>query len=372
MAATSSRWQTTVFPVTKPRLPDLGRYIGYLEQAHARNWLTNFGPLHEELTARLQDYLGVSNLLLVANGTLALQVAYRALEVTGQALTTPFSFIATTATLAWEGIAPVFIDIDPDTLNLDPRALASSSVQASAVVAVHVYGNPCDVEAIEAFGAARSIPVIYDAAHAFGSTYDGRSALAWGDAATLSFHATKIFHTIEGGAIVFRDRRHLQRARELVNFGIKSDGATEGLGINAKLSEYHAAAGLVLLDGIDEVLARRIELVETYRRGLDGWVQFQRWNARGRNNGSYMPILLDNEEQCLSLHNALAQEGIGTRRYFHPSLNTVASSAGASACPVSERSASRVLCLPLYAGLAVGDAVWIGERVKAHLCQAQR
>ena len=304
-------------------------------------------------------------LLLVANGTLALQVAYRALGVTGAVLTTPFTFVATTASLAWEGLEPIFVDVDRKSFNLDPKQLEASP-PASAIVPVHVYGNPCDVEAIKRVARERSIPVIYDAAHAFGSTLDGQSLLRHGDAATLSFHATKIFHTIEGGAIVFRDEEPYRLARSLINFGQEADEAVHLTGLNAKLSEYHAAVGLILLDRIDEILEHRAGLVDEYQRLLGDCVGFQEWHPLGRPNGAYMPILLRDEAQLLSAMARLVDDGIQTRRYFWPSLNRL-SWPRRTACPVSEDIASRVLCLPLYADLARSDVRQIAVRLRAAL-----
>lgn len=355
-----------MFPVTKPTLPDLGRYMRYIGGVHERGWLTNFGPLHQELTDRLKAHLGVDHLLLVSNGTIALQVAYRALSIEGRVLTTPFSFIATTSSLAWEGLQPVFADIDPLSLNIDPDALEAAG-DASAIVAVHVYGNPCDVDRIELLANRRGIPVIYDAAHAFASKIAGETVLRRGDAATLSFHATKLFHTIEGGAIVFGDASACERGRALINFGQGADGSVTAVGTNAKMSEYHAAAGLVILDSIDRILETRVTLVETYRRALDGWVDFQQWHAQGSNAGAYMPILLADEAQCLALHSRLGEQGIHTRRYFYPSLNTLDLGPDRVSCPVSENVAGRVLCLPLYTELSIADAQHIAERVKAAL-----
>lgn len=355
-----------MYPVTRPVLPDLSRYVRHLEKAHERAWLTNFGPLHEELTDRLKAHLGVENLLLVSNGTLALQVAYRALGLRSTAATTPFSFVATTSSLAWEGIDRRFVDIDRSSLNIDAARLSDADA-ISGVVAVHVYGNPCDVEAIDAFASARRIPVIYDAAHAFASRLDGRSILGWGDASTLSFHATKLFHTIEGGAIVFRESSHLEAARALVNFGQRDGEIVYAAGTNAKLSEYHAAVGLVLMDRIAEIINRRQELVAAYRAHLDNWVEFQHWHARSTEAGAYMPILLQNEAQCLALQRKLSDQGIQTRRYFHPSLNRIEPGPAADECPVSESIADRILCLPLYYDLAISDVDAISERVKAAL-----
>jgi dTDP-4-amino-4,6-dideoxygalactose transaminase len=285
-------------------------------------------------------------------------------------LTTPFSYVATTSSLAWEGLEPAFIDIDPRTFNIDPAALEAAE-PGSGIVAVHVFGNPCDVEALERIGAERDMPVIYDAAHAFGSTYRGRSLLRWGDAATLSFHATKIFHTVEGGGIVFRERAKLEEAKALMNFG---QGPAEAIGIagtNAKLSEYHVAAGLTLLDEMPRVMAHRAELAETYIGELSDWVGFQGWSEGGRNNGAYMPILLSDEAQCLRLKAQLQDDGVETRRYFYPSLNRLGWGR-ADSCPVSEDIASRILCLPLYADLRIDEAREISEKVKAALASGNR
>lgn len=360
-----------MYKVVKPRLPDLSRYLHYLEGVHERVWLTNFGPLHQELTERLEEYLGVENLLLVSNGTLALHVAYQVFGLSGRVLTTPFSFVATASSLIWEGLEPVFVDVDRDSLNIDPNLLDEAG-EASGIVGVHVYGNPCEVDVIEEIANARGVPVIYDAAHAFGSSFRGESLLRWGDAATLSFHATKLFHTIEGGAIIFRDRARFEQARSLINFGFYGFGSNgealiRQVGINAKLSEYQAAAGLALLDSTAEVIERRSALVFEYQKHLAGAAQFQRWHPEGHVNGAYMPILLRDEAECLQVKDHLMEDGIETRRYFYPSLNRLDYCSGKFSCPVSEDAASRVLCLPLYSDLLPADARHIAERVKAAL-----
>lgn len=355
-----------MYKIVSPRLPDLGRYLEYLEGAHERAWLTNFGPLHEELTERLEGFLGVKNLLLVSNGTLALHVAYRVLGLEGRVLTTPFSFVATASSMVWEGLEPVFIDIDRGTLNIDPTLLKGAG-EASGIVGVHVYGNPCDVEAIQTFASGRGIPVIYDAAHAFGSKLGDESVLRWGDASTLSFHATKLFHTIEGGAIIFREREHFELAKSLINFGLDGNAPIRGIGLNAKLSEYQAAAGLALLDSTADVISRRAELVIEYKRHLADDVQFQQWHPEGAVNGAYMPILLRSERHCLEVKDKLEAQGIQTRRYFNPSLNRLDYFREKASCPISEDSASRVLCLPLHADLVAEDVRFISGRVKGAL-----
>lgn len=360
-----------MYGVNKPLLPDLERYGKYLAQAHERAWLTNFGPLQQELTDRLEARLGVENLLLVANGSLALHLAYRVFGMDDPVLTTPFSFVATASTLAWEGKALRFGDIDPRSFNL---SLPNNDLDEpiGGVVAVHVYGNPCDVEAIEHFGKERRIPIIYDAAHCMGSTYDGESVLRWGDAATLSFHATKVFHTVEGGAIVFRRKEDLAKAKQLMNFGLDGSGRMTDPGTNMKMSEYHAAAGLVLLEDFDEVLSHRRELKALYQDILRDWVEFQVWHERGEDNAAYMPILASTSRECVALETALSERGIGTRRYFFPSLNRLPFLGAGVSCPVSEDISSRILCLPLYADLQPADVRIIAEEVKGALTDLRR
>lgn len=354
------------FPLNRPLRPDPERLRAYLDGVAERGCYTNFGPLEHELTARLEAFLGVENLLLVSNGTVALQVAFHALGVAGRVATTPFSFLATVSTLLWEGLEPVFADIDPATFNLDPRGLATLPDDIAAILPVHVYGNPCDVEAIARLGEQRGIPVIYDAAHAFGSRLGNASALCWGDAATLSFHATKIFHTVEGGAIVFRSRIAWERARALVNFGIDGADSALGTGINAKLSEYHAAAGLALLDRMDKVLTHRAALAARYRRILSGTMRMQQWHPQGYETGAYMPVLFSNEIDREAAMAALAAHGIASRRYFHPSLNSLPVLAEtAAACPISEDVANRVVCLPLHADMSEEDV----ELIAVRLCE---
>lgn len=353
-----------MYPVTKSAVPDLARYMGYVEQANARRRFSNFGPLHEELTARLEAFLGVENLLLVSNGTIALQIAYRVLGMTGRVVTSPFSFVATTATLQWEQLEPVFADIDAASLNIDPREVEKRLKGAGGIVTVHVYGNPCEVEALESLAAAAGVPLVYDAAHAFGARYRGESLLRWGDAATLSFHATKIFHTIEGGGIIFRKRSDFEAARELINFRLRDERPVGPAGTNAKLSEYHAAAGLALLDSIDEILERRAAIIHEYSRELRDWAGLQTWHPQSTPTGAYMPILLENEAQCLAVKAELEAQGIGSRRYFHPALNCIEGVGERQPCPIGEDAASRVLCLPLYAELGPSDVVLISDRVK--------
>lgn len=352
-----------MIPVTRPRLPARQTLDRYIDGIYQRNWLTNNGPLVRELTRRLEAWLGVENLLLVANGTLALQLAYRVLGVSGQdpdaeAITTPFTFIATASSLKWEGVRPVFADIHPQTWCLDPQRIeAAITPRTRAIVPVHVYGNACDVEAIDALARRYDLKVVYDAAHTFGVEYKGRSLLNWGDAATLSFHATKVFHTIEGGAIVFRHREDLERARLMTNFGITGPGEIGELGINAKMNEFQAAMGLSLLDEMDGNLQARAAIWHTYEAALGDRVRLQRRDHRSTNNYGYFPLLLDSQAQVQELMARLQSQGVQARRYFYPCLENLGLYGGGrdAGCPVAQDVSNGILCLPVYDGLAPND-----------------
>lgn len=338
--------------LNKPLTPDLKKLTAYLAQVNESGWYTNFGPLHEQLTKRLESFLGVKNLLLVSNGTLAIQIASKVLGI-NSAITTPFSFVATTTSLLWQGAEVSFSDIDPITYNLCPSGLdkaLSKNNSYDGIVATHVFGNPCDVINIEAVANKYGKKVLYDAAHAFGVTVSGESVLNYGDASTLSFHATKVFHTVEGGAIVFKDKEDFERAKKLINFGIENDGSLGEPGINAKLNEYQCAVGLTLLDEIDEVLKYRTELFELYRFHLSSVVDLPLWHSEANFNGAYMPILLSSEKEREKAERHLISHNIMVRRYFYPSLNNISTFTNeVFACPNSESISSRILCLPLYA-----------------------
>ena len=363
-----------MIPVTKPYLPSREKLDRYLDGIYERQWLTNKGPLVQELTRRLEDYLGVKNLLLVSNGTLALQIAYRALGVTGraagergEAVTTPFSFIATASSLKWEGIEPVFTDIDPDTWCLDPAKVGPAvTPYIRAIVPVHVFGNACDVEALDDVAQRHGLKVIYDGAHAFGVAYKGESLLARGDATTLSFHATKLFHTLEGGAIVFRDEEHLERAKRLINFGITGPETIEGLGINAKMNEFQAAMGLCVLDEMKANLQARAAIWQAYESALQGRYQLQARNPDASNNYAYVPVLLQSEADVETTMAALREVEVYTRRYFYPSLDSVDCFGSEASNRHSKDVARRIICLPIYVGLTdtdVAKIVSVVERV---------
>ena len=340
-----------MIPVTRPHLPEMSRYLGYIERCYENHQLTNNGPLVQELKARLEDYLGVQNLLPVANGTLALQIAYRTLGVSGKAVTTPFTFVATSSSLKWEGIEPVFADIDGETMDLSPeKTMEVLDRDVTALVPVHVYGNPCDVKAFDEIAEDRDLKVIYDAAHAFGVNLNGRSVLEWGDAATLSFHATKVFHTVEGGAIIFKRREDYERACRLINFGYEA-GEVVDEGINAKMSEFHAAMGLCMLDEIDTVLQKREEVYHRYYKALKDHFEMPAWKEGATRNYAYFPVLFPSEDALLKTQQRLNEAGIFPRRYFYPSLDALGYGQPGGENPVSRDRASRVLCLPIYPAL---------------------
>lgn len=352
-----------VIPVTQPYLPSREKLDHYIDGIYEHNWLTNNGPLVQELTQRLEDYLGVENLLLVANGTLALQIAYRALGIhepinnqPAEAITTPFTFIATASSLKWEGVQPVFADIDPYSWCLDPANIeATITPNTRAIVPVHVFGNACDVESIDSIAQKHGLKVIYDASHAFGVKYKGESLLKHGDAATLSFHATKLFHTGEGGAIIFKRKADLERAKKVINFGITGPETVEGLGINAKMSELQAAMGLCVLDEIEKNLNARAAIWKRYEQTLDKTFQLQDKSEEIKYNHAYFPVVLKSIDKVLSLSTEFKKNGIQVRRYFYPSLEKVRFFNYSSVQPISDDVSNRILCLPIYSDLSKKD-----------------
>lgn len=338
--------------VTKSYLPNKTKYQAYVDRIFESGWLTNNGSLLQELESRLKNYLGVKHLILVANGSLALQVAYKALELKGEVITTPFSFAATTSTLAWEGLTPVFADIDANTFNIDPKLIeAQITPNTSAIVPVHVFGNPCEIEAIQVIAAKHQLKVIYDAAHAFGVNYKDQSVLNYGDISTLSFHATKLFHTIEGGAVITNDDALAKRIRLLTNFGISGPTTIESVGTNAKMNEFEAAMGLCVLDEIEHIKQRRAEVWQTYQQELPSNLTFQQWNKHSANNHAYAPVLFESEEALLKSEEKLKENNIFPRRYFYPSLDTLNYLTKKQNCKKSRDIASRILCLPMYPAL---------------------
>lgn len=351
--------------LNQPLQPDLSKLIQYLSEVNRSGWYTNFGPLHDQLTKRLEAYLGVDNLLLVSNGTLALQVACKTLNITS-AITTPFSFVATTSSLLWQGIETAFSDIDPQSYNLCPVLLdkALEDNNYDGVVATHVYGNPCEVNAITNVANKHSTKVVYDAAHAFGVKIGEQSVLNYGDASILSFHATKVFHTVEGGAIVFKRSEDYEKAKRLINFGIQADGSLGEPGINAKLNEYQCAVGLTLLDDIEKVIIHRSLLFNCYRNELQGYVDMPTWHAEATLNGAYMPIYIADINMQEKVLNVLAKNNIQCRRYFAPSLDLVFNTQKSFGCTQSHKLANGVICLPLHAELSIDSVTYISKMIR--------
>lgn len=351
--------------LNSPVKPDLKKLSSYLEQVNNIGWYTNFGPLHQKLTERLEEYLGIKNLLLMSNGTLALQVAYEVLGVKS-ALTTPFSFVATSSSALWQNIPLSFSDINPKSYNLcstqAQKALEKNS-EIDTVIATHVYGNPCDVQAFEKLSENMGVKIIYDAAHAFGVKVGSESILNFGDASILSFHATKVYHTVEGGAVVFKQHENYERAKELINFAIGKNGI-DGIGINAKMNEYQAAVGLVLLDDIALILEHREALFTAYREGLKDVVGLPEWHLDSSFNGAYMPIYLDSEEKLFRVIEHLSKQGIQNRRYFYPSLDTVFSQCVNFGCSNSHQAAEGMICLPLHYNMTLSDVGYILNEIK--------
>ncbi len=338
--------------VTKTYLPDKAKYKKYIDQIYSNGWLTNNGPMVKLLEKRLAEYLGVQNIVLVSNGTVALEIAYRTLGIKGDVITTPFSFVATTSSLITNGLKPIFADIDPNTLNLDCVNIKKCITKnTSAILPVHVFGNGCEVNVIDEIARKHKLKVIYDAAHAFGVKHKGESILNYGDISTLSFHATKIFHTIEGGALVINDDKLVQKARYLINFGIKNTESIPEIGINAKMNEFEAAMGLCILDDIKKISLQRERVHDLYVKLLSNLVDFPVRNLQSTLNFSYFPIILSNEKDLLKVEKALNGHNIFPRRYFYPSLDTLSYINPKQYCEISRDISKRILCLPMYAEL---------------------
>lgn len=334
--------------VTKTFLPNKEKYQSYVDKIFEAGWITNNGPMVKELEKRLATFLGVKNIVLVSNGTVALEIAYRTLELKGFVITTPFSFVATTSSLVTNGLLPIFCDINSKTLNMDYKKIETLiTPNTSAILPVHVFGNACDVEEIQEIANKHNLKVIYDAAHAFGVTYKDKNVLNYGDISTLSFHATKLFHTIEGGALIINDDELVQKARFLINFGIDGVESVKELGTNAKMNEFQAAMGLAVLDEIEAVQNKRKEDFEYYEKYLKNLVDFQLLNVNSKHNYSYCPILLENERKVLEIKEALAKSNIFPRRYFYPSLDTLPYIEPKQYCEISRDISTRILCLPM-------------------------
>ena len=352
-------------PVTQPYLPPLEEFLPYLQQIWDSKTLTNGGPMHQRLERELCDHLGVQHISLFANGTLALVTALQALRITGEVITTPFSFVAGAHSLLWNGIKPVFADIDPVTLNLDPQRIeAAITPQTTAIMPVHCYGNPCDMEAIQRIADNYNLRVIYDAAHAFGVRQGGQSILNAGDLSIMSFHATKVFNTFEGGAIVSPDARTKQRIDHLKNFGFVDEVTVVAPGINGKMSEINAAFGLLQLQHVERAIARRRAIDALYRdllRDVPGITLVQP-SGQDLPNCAYFPILVEPHYPISrdALYAQMRGQNVYARRYFYPLISSFPMyrglpSAAPENLPVATRMASQVICLPMYPAMTDDD-----------------
>ncbi|MBN1476831.1 DegT/DnrJ/EryC1/StrS family aminotransferase [Candidatus Sumerlaeota bacterium] len=362
--------------VTRPTLPGLDQFRQRLEPVWRSHWLTNDGPFHRELEERLSAFLGVEHLSLMCNGTIALLMALQALEIThGEVITTPFTFPATTHVIHWNRLEPVFCDIEPRTFNIDAQQIEHHiGPRTRAILAVHVFGNPCDVKTIDEIARRHRLHVIHDASHAFGVELEGRSVLTWGDLSTLSFHATKLYSTIEGGGVVASTPEQKRRLDFLKNFGIADEETVIGPGVNGKLNELQAIFGLLTLEGVREEIDRRLRITEIYRGGLRDipGVTVPRPVTDVRHNGAYFPILVDRDGFGMdrdALYRHLKLFNIHTRKYFHPLCShfpcyASLPSADPLRLPVAERVDSQVLCLPIFGTLPPDHAVRISEVIR--------
>lgn len=355
-----------IITVTQPALPPLDEFIPYLEKIWDNKWLTNNGPFHQQFEKELADYLGVKYISVFSNGTLALITALQALRITGEVITTPFSFVATTHSLWWNNIKPVFVDIEDKYFNIDPAKIeAAITPKTTAIMPVHVYGNPCNVEEIQRIADIYGLKVIYDAAHAFGVKYKHQSVLNWGDLSIMSFHATKVFNTIEGGAIVCQDEKTKRRIDLLKNFGFVDEVTVVEPGINAKLNEVQAAYGSLQLKYVDSYIDKRRKIVEYYNKRLEGVNGIHTISEMEdvEHAYPYYPILIDTVEYGMSrdeLYFKLKENNILGRRYFYPLISEFPTykglpSAGVENLPIASRIAKEVICLPIYADLNFED-----------------
>lgn len=350
-----------MIPITKPFLPPLAEYEQYLSDIWKRDWLTNMGPLSSDLEIKLKKYLGVRHLLFVSNGTIALQMAIKALHLKGEIITTPFSFVATTSSIVWGNCRPVFVDINPHSLDIDPGKIeAAITKNTTGILATHVFGNPCDIIAIEKIADSHGLKVIYDAAHAFGVEVRGKSVFESGNISVCSLHATKFYHSVEGGLLITKDPELLRELALMRNFGFNGPESFSALGINAKNSELHAAMGLANLKYMENILVKRRLLTEKYDGLLNkADITIPLWNSNATKNYAYYPVIFKSETVALKCLEKLQRKEIFARRYFYPSLAKVLPYLEPQDMPVTEDIARRILCLPLYHDLSLEEVTLI-------------
>lgn len=355
--------------VTKTFFPPLLEYTELVQRVWDNEWLTNRGQLVLELEGKLKKYLEVSNIIVTNNGTVPLQIALKLLGKNGEIITTPFSYVATTSSIVWENCTPVFVDIDEEYLTIDETKIeAAITPKTTAILATHVFGNPCNVIAIESIAKKYNLKVIYDAAHCFGVKFNNRSIFDYGDVSTCSFHATKLFHTGEGGAMFTNDLNLKHQLFYSHNFGHNGPLAFHGLGINGKISELQAAMGLAVFPHMDKIISSRKKIVAFYNSNLDfSKVSGLKIRKNTDWNYSYYPIIFQSEENLLKVQKVLNDNNIFPRRYFYPSLNTIEYTKG-NEMPISETIASRIMCFPLYVGLELKDLEKIILLINTTLC----
>jgi dTDP-4-amino-4,6-dideoxygalactose transaminase len=348
--------------VTKPFLPPAEEYHELLNGIWKRGWLTNNGPLVNDLELKLKNYLGVNHMLYLNNGTIALQIAIKALDLKGEIITTPFSYVATTSSIVWEGCHPIFVDIDKESFNIDPNKIESAITEkTTGIIATHVFGNACDIDSINNIAKKHNLKVIYDAAHCFGTKYKGKSIFDYGDISTTSFHATKLFHTVEGGAVFCNSPELLKKMAYLRNFGHSGPEDFETVGINGKNSEFHAAMGLANLAYIDRILDSRKKLSLHYTNILKGLnVRHLKINSECEFNFAYYPIVFETEEILMKTITELNLNRVSPRRYFYPSLNNL-KYIERQESPISESISKKILCLPLYYDLSIEEIEYVGR-----------
>ena len=357
-----------MIPVTKSFLPPLEEYSAQIKRVFDNQWLTNRGPLLLELEEKIKEYLSIPNIIIMNNGTIPLQIALKLLGKGGEIITTPFSYVATTAAIVWENCTPVFVDIHPEFLTIDETKIeAAITEKTTCILATHVFGNPCNIEAIEAIANKHNLKVIYDAAHCFGVTYKGKSIFEYGDISTCSFHATKLFHTGEGGALFTKDPELFHKCFYSHNFGHNGPLAFHGLGINGKISELQAAMGLSVLPHRELIILERKKVVNFYNDNLN-FVKFRSFQLQENTtwNYSYYPVIFESEDMLIQVQQILNSNNIFPRRYFYPSLNKIEYTNG-SEMPVSESIAERIICLPLYVGLKQKDLEKIVNLINLNL-----
>ncbi len=351
--------------VTRPYLPDRKTLNKYIDSIYNSKYLTNSGPLVGELENKLKTYLRVKNVVVVANGSIALQLLYKSLELKGEVITTPFSFIATASTIKWLGLTPVFADVDGNSLNIDPNKIeAQITPNTSAIVATHIFGNPCDIEKIESIAKKHNLKVIYDGAHSFGVQNSGANIYSFGDATALSFHATKIFSTVEGGAIVTDNDNLAKKLRHMINFGINNQGDIVTLGINAKMNELEAAFGLSMLPDIDKIIAKRKIIYQIYTKELSELVEIQSFETDIQRNYIYSPFIFNSADTVKLIIQALNRKGIYPKQYFFPALSSLDFLNKNHDNPIASSIAERILCLPSYYELNEDDIYSICNIIK--------